>query len=159
MYDPASVWQDPNRSPFTGVPLVDTNKLLEFVALAAVDGVTPTRFPLPFPVVNMETPCLTVTLACVDNNSAGEDAPALPCTDFVLASENAPVRNAYPLSLGDAVEEDFVRMLFLPKASCSGSSFGAMSTLERQDYREIKRRKVLLALEPEGRVFRELSGL
>lgn len=91
----------------------------------------------------MDTPCLTVSLACVDNNSAGEDAPALPCTDLVLASENAPVRNAYPLSLGDAIEDDFVRMLFLPKSS--GSSSGAMSTLERQDYRQLKRRKMLSA--------------
>lgn len=93
----------------------------------------------------MDTPCLTVSLACVDNNSAGEDAPALPCADLVLASENAPVRNAYPLSLGDAVEDDFVRMLFLPKSSGSGSSSGAMSTLERQDYRQLKRRKMLVA--------------
>lgn len=107
----------------------------------------------------METPCLTVTLACVDNNSAGEDAPALPCSDFVLTSENAPVRNAYPLSLGDAVEDDFVRLLFLPKSSCSGSSSGAMSTLERQDYREIKRRRLLAAIAPAGSSFVELPGI
>lgn len=141
--------KDPNRSPFTGVPLVHSNQLLEAVtSFAPVDGKVPTRFPLPFPVVNMESPHLTVTLACIDNNSSGEDASPLPCPDFVFASENACVRNAYPLTLGDAVEDDFMRILFMPRASFAGGagkSGVARATLERQDYRVLKKQRLLLA--------------
>ncbi len=87
----------------------------------------------------MESPHLSVGLACVDNNSSGEETPPLPCTDLVLASENARVRNAYPITLGDDVEDDIARMLFVPKSSGGGV------TLERQDYREIKRRRLAAA--------------
>jgi hypothetical protein len=146
--------QDPNRSPFVGVPLIDTNKLLEAIVLVEVDGAVPTSFPLPFSVVNMEGPRLSVNLACIDNNSAGELVEPLPSADFVLASENARVRSAYTLSLGDAVEEDFVRLLFLPKSS-GGTSGAKRATLERQDYRELKRQR-LQGLESEGR---SLSGV
>ena len=148
--------KDPNRSPFMGAPLIDTNKLLEFIRFDSPEGGAslPTRFPLPFPVVNMDKPYVDVELGCVDNNSAEEDLPrpALACTDFVLASENARVRCAYPISLGDAVESDFMRILFVPKSVSSlsggggsGSSSGiALSSggLERTDYRLAKKRRV-----------------
>lgn len=147
--------KDPNRSPFVGAPLVDTCKLLECVPSAGLgvadgeQGGVRTRFPLPFSVVNMDAPYLDVDLSCVDNNSAGEEVAGLPCGDLVLASENARVRCAYPLSLGDSVEADFMRILFVPKG-CGGSlgsgagGGGAAGGIvrERADYRLMKKRRV-----------------
>jgi hypothetical protein len=98
------------------------------------------RFPLPFPMVNMDRPFVTVDCACVDNNSGGEDASPLPCPDLVLASENAPVRCAYPLSFGDATDDEFMRLLFVPKATRSSAAAGGV--LERNDYRNRKKARV-----------------
>ena len=147
--------KDPNRSPYSGVPIVDSNRLLECVSFTA--GATtqpvPSRFELPFPVVNMDTPYIDITLACVDNNSGGESVAPLPCPDFVLASENACVRCAYPLSLGDATEEGIQRLLFIPKSASSTSAGGgggggtdwrvgvARCSLERTDYRLLKKQR------------------
>jgi hypothetical protein len=136
--------KDPNGIPFAGVPLIDTHRLLEVVTLSDLLERQPrARFPLPFPVVNMDGPFLTVDCACIDNNSAGDDMPPLPCPDFVLASEGAPVRYAYPLSLGDATDDDFMRILFVPKGSrpASAAAF-AGGVLERQDYRLRKKARV-----------------
>ena len=154
--------KDPNGIPYTGVPLIDTNKLLEAVSLPAFwacaggsggEGARP-RFLLPFDVVNMETPFFTVDCATIDNNctgeSGGEKVPPLPCPDMVLTSENAPVRYAYPITLGDAVDPDIMRILFVPKthsslsgASSSGGgggvSAGGGCGLVRTDYRLLKR--------------------
>lgn len=140
--------KDPNRSPFSGVPLIDSSKLLDCVSFApSSPEPIPCRFPLPFSLVHMDSPHIAVDVACVDNNSAGELAQALPCPDFVLASRNAPVRYAYPLSFGDAVEDDIQSLLFVPKQhSCGGGSGDACglskrSTLEPADYRLLKRRR------------------
>lgn len=150
--------KDPNRSPFVGVPLIDTNKLLECVPATLghpdteAGGVVRTRFLFPFSVVNMDAPYLDVTLSCVDNNSSGEPVQGLPCGDLVLASENARVCCAYPLSLGDSVESDFIRLLFVPKggagssggAGCGGGAgmSGGGVARERADYRLLKKRRV-----------------
>jgi hypothetical protein len=137
--------QDPNGIAYAGVPLVDTNKLLEVVTLSELIERQPrARFPLPFPVVNMDAPFVTVDCACVDNNSAGEDAAPLPCPDLVLASENAPVRCAYPLLFGDATDDEFMRLLFVPKAVRPSAAAGAGGggPLERMDYRLRKKARV-----------------
>lgn len=139
--------KDPNRSPFVGAPLIDTNKFLQCINFTPSEpgGSIPTRFPLPFTSGNMDRPFLQVDLACVDNNSSGEDSTPVPCPDLVLASENTPARYAYSLSLGDTVEEDFMRVLFLPKAAGASKSAGSCGRgfLERTDYRLLKKRKVM----------------
>lgn len=148
--------KDPNRSPYVGVPLIDSNKLLQCVQFSLGEsggGAIPTRFPLPIASVgHMDKPYLQIDLSCVDNNSSGEEATPLHCPDFALASENAPTRYAYPLSLGDAVEEDFMRILFLPKAGVGAAAGGGAGgggvglacgrgVLERTDFRLLKRQK------------------
>lgn len=142
--------KDPNRSPFSGVPLVDTAKLLACVTsdLGKLDaaGVPVARFPLPFQMAVMDTPFLGVDLACVDNNSSGEPAPDLPCPDMVLSSENARVRSAYPLSLGDRTEDDIMRLLFVPKCRSMGATGaagggGGRGGLERMDYHLAKKQR------------------
>ncbi len=107
------------------------------------------RFLLPFDVVNMENPFLCVDCATIDNNSGGEEGvPALPCPDMVLASENAPVRYAYPLSLGDATDAEIMRILFVPKthsslaSSASSAGGGSGGSLARLDYRLLKRARL-----------------
>lgn len=121
---------DPNRSPFTGVPLIDTCKLLEFVR---VEGIREGhRFPLPFDFSPLEQPYVTLLPA--------EEAQGVrACEDCVLASENAPTNGgrAYVLTVGDATDESIMRFLFVPKTGPSGGKGMA----GRQDYRLLKKRK------------------
>lgn len=142
--------KDPNRSPYSGVPLIDSSRLLECIRFdSGVQEPVPCCFPLPFTFSNMEVPYVMVDVACVDNNSAGESAPSLPCPDFALASRNAPVRYAYPLSFGDSCVEDILGMLFVPKQASSGAGLGdcgggvgARASLEPVDYRLLKKQRV-----------------
>lgn len=132
--------KDPNRSPYRGVPLLDTARLLACVTNDIRDGVRQFRFP--FEMANMDEPFLSVDPSCVDNNSAGEEVADLPCGDLVLASENARVRNAYPLTIGDKGEEDIMSLLFVPKGSAGSGGAGVRSGLERTDYRLLKKQRV-----------------
>ena len=135
--------KDPNRSPYAGVPLIDSNKLLECVGTLSPTATT--TFPLPFPMGNMDAPYFSVDLACVDNNSAGdEDTAALHCPDFVFSSGSAAgVRYAYPIKLGDAVDDDIMRLLFAPKSVVfAGVGSTKRATLERTDYRLLKKQRV-----------------
>lgn len=139
----SSFVQDPNRSPFTGAPLVDSARLLECVdverLLVGPPG-TVRKFPLPFEVPNMDQPFLGVYGMAVCNlENLTSPPPALPCPDLALASENTPVCKGYTISLGDAVDEEFMRILFVPKKP--NSERGGKAPLDRQDYRELKRLK------------------
>lgn len=123
---------DPNRSPFTGVPLVDTCKLLDFVGTDALrEGQL--RFSFPFDFSPLDKPYLSVALAEESQGARG-------CEDCVLASENAPTNGgrAYVLTVGDATDDSIMRLLFVPK---TGSSAGKGMTAGRQDYRLLKKRK------------------
>ena len=125
---------DPNRSPFTGAPLIDTNRLLECVLAEDITGVVGQRFHLPFDFAPLEKPFLT--LEPVQEEEPGD---ALACTDLVLASENArPGSRSYVITLGDATEEDIMRFLFVPK---SASSAGKSSLRGRQDYRMLSKKR------------------
>jgi hypothetical protein len=129
---------DPNRSPFTGAPLIDSNRLLEFISVDALGQ----RIPLPFDFFPMEQPYLTLTPIPEEPVVAEAGvSPRRPHEDFVLTSENgADGLQAYMISLSDATEEDIMRILFVPKrVAGSGSQFG------RQDYRMLKRRKTINA--------------
>lgn len=127
---------DPNRSPFTGVPLIDTNRLLECVRAEDITGVVGQRFPLPFDFTPLERPFLTLEPIQED------EPPAVPlaCSDLVLASENSsPGTRSYAVTLGDATEEDIMRFLFVPKAA---SSAGRSSSIGgRQDYRMLSKKR------------------
>lgn len=126
---------DPNRSPFTGVPLVDSNSLLQCIRSEDISGVVGQRFSLPFDFSPLERPYLTLEPI---EERAGEEGGARPCEDFALASENTAVSGrAYLLALGDATEEDIMRFLFVPKTGPAG----AKGSTGRQDYRLLKKRK------------------
>ncbi len=125
---------DPNRSPFTGVPLVDSNSLLQCIRSEDISGVVGQRFSLPFDFSPLERPYLTLEPI---EERAGEDS-GRPCEDFALASENTAVSGrAYVVALGDVTEEDIMRFLFVPKTGPSG----AKGSTGRQDYRLLKKRK------------------
>lgn len=125
---------DPNRSPYTGVPLIDTDALLACIQSSELTGVVGQRFQLPFDFSPQEKPFLT--LEPLEDGVENEKSRALD--DLVLASENALVGSrAYVLSLGDATEEDIMRFLFVPKSGASGGQ----SLAGRQDYRMLKKRK------------------
>lgn len=121
---------DPNRSPYTGVPLVDTRRLLDCIQPAASDE--PQCFPLPFQVPTMFSPFIVLDPA----PQASEAPSRLPCEDFVLASEGGEVARAYRLRVGDTQTEDIMRLLFVPKQG------HAQTGPARCDYRRIKRARV-----------------
>jgi hypothetical protein len=126
---------DPNRSPYTGAPLLDTNRLLDCIRAEDITGVVGQRFPLAFDFSPLDKPFLT--LEPVPEEETGEAPRA--CDDMVLASENTHTGGSrtYVLSLGDATEEDIMRFLFVPKAGSSGGK--ALSG--RQDYRMLSRKR------------------
>lgn len=128
---------DPNRSPFTGAPLIHTQRLLEFIRSEDISGVAGQRFGLPFDFSPLERPFVTVEPLDTER----PDGCARPCEDFVLASENAGVAGgrAYALTLGDATDESIMRFLFVPKTAAAGAGGGL--GMGRQDYRLLKRRK------------------
>jgi hypothetical protein len=123
---------DPNRSPFTGAPLVHTQRLLEFVKAEEITGVVGQRFPLPFDFAPLERPFLTL-----EPVERGEGPR--PCEDLVLASENSGTSGGrvYMLTVGDATDENIMSLLFVPKLCASGGGLG----MGRQDYRLLKRRR------------------
>lgn len=129
---------DPNRSPFTGVPLIDSQRLLEFIRVEDITGEAGQRFPLPFDFQPMERPYLALTPVPEDPERTGDEPR--PCSDLALASQNAHVNGdrSYILSLGDATEEDVMSFLFVPKSGAGGAN---RMLLGRQDYRMLKKRK------------------
>ena len=129
---------DPNRSPFTGAPLIDTHTLLECIRADEITGVVGQRFPLPFDFSPLDRPYFTLEPIGEEDLSAGADHPR-PCEDMVLASENGRAGSrAYMLTLSDATEEDIMRLQFVPKSAASGGQGGLAG---RQDYRLLKKRK------------------
>ena len=133
VYNEFLLRNDPNRSPFTGVPLIDTHRLLEFVRTEDfVAGAADQRFPLPFDFSPLDQPFLTL-------EPVVETEGVRPCEDLVLASENAPTHGgrAYVLTVGDSTDESIMRLLFVPK---TGPSAGK-GMAGRQDYRLLKKRK------------------
>lgn len=129
---------DPNRSPFTGAPLIDSHRMLDFIKTDEITGEAGQRFHLPFEFQPMDRPFLDLTPVPEDPEQTG-DLPR-PCSDFSLASENAHVNGdrSYILSLGDATEDNVMSFLFVPK---SGAGGGNRMLLGRQDYRMLKKRK------------------
>ena len=132
---------DPNCMPFTGAPLIDTQRLLEFIKAEAITGEAEQRFPLPFEFAPLDRPYLALTPIPENSDTDGGEG-ARACTDLTMASPNTKLGGgrAYSLSLGDATEGDIQSFLFLPKAA-SGGGGGGRGLLGRQDYRMLKKRK------------------
>ena len=140
---------DPNRSPFTGVPIIDAHRLLDFIKTEDITGEPGQRFRLPFDFFPMDQPYLALTPipeAQSEQSGGGgeEQGTARPCTDLSLTSTNAvsTSERTYRMSLGDATEEDVMSFVFVPKGACSGGAGGHVKLLGRQDYRMLKRRRV-----------------
>jgi hypothetical protein len=131
---------DPNRSPFVGVPLIDSQRLLEFIPTTEITGEPGQRFLLPFDFTPMDKPFIALTPVPEDSARACGDEPR-PCGDFALTSENAHVGGdmTYSLSLGDATDDNVMSFLFVPKRSPGGAN---KMLHGRRDYRLVKRQKV-----------------
>jgi hypothetical protein len=137
VYNEYLLRHDPNRSPFMGAPLVDSNRLLEFIKTEDITGEVGQRFHLPFDFLPMDRPFLALTPVPEDPERGGD--ACRPFSDFAIASPNADLggSRAYTLSLGDATEEDVMSFLYVPKAGAGGGTLNG-----RQDYRTLKRRKL-----------------
>ena len=135
VYNEFLLRHDPNRSPFTGVPVLDTQKLLEFIKAEEIaEG---KRFLLPFDFSPQVQPFLALDRIVEEE----DDAQGKPrsCEDLVITSENTSgLRRNYRLVMGEAEEEDIMRFLFVPK---SAGKPGCGGVSGRQDYRLLKRHK------------------
>ena len=134
---------DPNRSPFTGVPLIDSERLLDFIKTNDITGTPGQRFRLPFDFFPMDQPYLSLTpIAEAPENH--EDGVPRPCSDFSLTSTNAlsSSERTYLLTLGDATDDDVMSFVFVPKGASSTGGVGGVKLLGRQDYRMLKRRRI-----------------
>jgi len=130
---------DPNRSPYTAAPLIDTDALLACIHANEITGVVGQRFHLPFDFSPQEKPFLTLEPLPEESTS---DEKGRGLEDLVLASENAHVESrAYVLTFGDATEEDIMRFLFVPKSNSSGGGNGLGLVAGRQDYRMLNNNK------------------
>ena len=130
---------DPNRSPYTAAPLIDTDALLACIHANEISGVVGQRFHLPFDFSPQEKPFLTLEPLPEESTS---DEKGRGLEDLVLASENAHVESrAYVLTFGDATEEDIMRFLFVPKSNSSGGGNGLGLVAGRQDYRMLNKKR------------------
>lgn len=134
---------DPNRSPFTGVPLIDSERLLDFIKTDDITGKPGQRFRLPFDFFPMDQPYLSLT-PIHEAPENHEDGVARPCSDFSLTSTNAlsSSERTYLLTLGDATDDDVMSFVFVPKGASSAGGVGGVKLLGRQDYRMLKRRRI-----------------
>jgi hypothetical protein len=132
---------DPNRSPFTGVPIIDAQRLLEFIRTDEITGEPAQRFRLPFDFSPMDQPYLSLTPILGASENEDQGVPR-PCSDFSLTSTNAvsTSERTYLLSLGDATEEDVMSFIFVPKGASGGG--GDVKLLGRRDYRMLKKRRI-----------------
>lgn len=122
--------QDENRSPFRGVPLIDTNKFLDFVKIDQ-NSEHNTYCDLPFSMPGLEKPFLRVTLNPMEPIVEGVEQT---CKDLVLASAYVQSSRSYRLNLADANEECILDFSYVPK---SGPQ--SQTGTERPDYRSLKR--------------------
>ena len=134
---------DPNRSPFTGVPIIDTQRLLDFIKTDEITGDPGQRFRLPFDFFPMDQPYLSLT-PILEAPENPEDGVPRPCMDFSLVSPNAVCTSerTYLMTLGDATDEDVMSFVFVPKGASSSGGGGNVKLLGRQDYRMLKKRKI-----------------
>jgi hypothetical protein len=123
---------DPNRSPFVGVPLIDTKALLRCVQ--PLDGAD--TFHLPFAFPPLEGPRLQLD----PQPATCDDGPALTCPDLVLCTDGARFRRGYSLTLRDEGDPDILTFFYVPKRAGAGT--GSAGALERTDYRTAKRARV-----------------
>jgi hypothetical protein len=126
---------DPNRSPYTGAPLLDTNSLLDFIRAEDISGIVGQRFPVGFDFLPLEKPFITLEPVPEEHTGA---APRV-CDDLVLASENTHTNGSrnYLLTMGDATDEEIMRFLFTPKAASTGGT----GLSGRQDYRLLNKKR------------------
>lgn len=122
--------QDENRSPFRGVPLIDTNKFLDFMKIDQTSEAN-TYYDLPFSMPGLEKPFLRATLTPQEPVLDGVEQT---CKDLVLASAYVQCSRRYRLSLADANEECILDFSYVPK---SGPQ--SQTGTERPDYRSLKR--------------------
>ena len=135
---------DPNRSPFTGVPIIDAQRLLDFIKTDEITGEPGQKFRLPFDFFPMDQPYLSLT-PIVEGGADDEGGIPRPCSDFSLVSANtvSAGERSYLMTLGDATDADVMSFVFVPKgASTSGGGAGGVKLLGRQDYRMMKKRKM-----------------
>lgn len=125
--------QDENRSPFRGVPLIDTNKFLEFMKIDQ-NSEANTYCDLPFSMPGLQKPFLRATLTPQDPVLDGVEQT---CKDLVLASAYVQCSRRYRLSLADENEECILDFSYVPK---SGPQ--TQTGTERPDYRSLKRARV-----------------
>ena len=120
---------DKDRLEFRGVPLVNTDVLLDFVDINQEDG-DKTVLNIPFEVPNMTHAQLTVSHSA--DRFDGIFIP--PCGDFVLSSDGAIIDRGYKLWVGSEANPSFMPLLFK-----SSGGAGAKRTIGRVNWDSFSR--------------------
>ncbi len=102
------VRNDKDKSEFRGVPLINTDALLDFVDINQESGEPYTTLNFPFEVPNMTGAQLTVNHE--PERFDGTFVP--PCGDFVLSSDAAVIERGYKLSVGCEANPGFMPIIF-----------------------------------------------
>jgi hypothetical protein len=119
---------DKDLTEFRGVPLVDTDMLLDFVDVNLSGEETCTKLTLPFDMPNFEGASLLInhTPERVDGNDS------ITAPDFVLCSGNTAVDRAYRLWIGNESKPMMMSLLF--RSLGGAGSKRASSRINWNDY-------------------------
>lgn len=99
---------DKDLNEFRGVPLIDTDRLLDFIDVDLESGEDCTKLTLPFEVPNMTSPHLLV----YHEPKRVEGEFELSAPDFVLAAANVNLERAYQMYVGCESNPTFMPILF-----------------------------------------------
>ena len=128
--------QDSGHLEHRAVPLIDTEKLLDFIQVDPRELSSDAReasFAVPYPIPGLVNPRVTLLL-----EPFGQGGVAPPSQDLVLGAGALAFAKGYELVFSDDQDDDLWRMVFMPKQRLSvpggpqGPDFRALKRL-RED--------------------------
>lgn len=143
--------KEPKHLTVKGVPVIDTESLLQFVTLAQeggepVDGGEEVGFKLPFHVPGLENSILHVRPTPIE---PVESAVPRACQDLVLGSCGMQAERAYRFTLVTATGEERFRMLFAPKMAQAVSGAAVPIDFTTADFSSAAGEKRAAVVDPE----------
>lgn len=132
----ADLLQDSGHLEHRAVPLIDTEKLLDFIQVDPRELSSDAReasFAVPYPIPGLVNPRVTLLL-----EPFGQGGVAPPSQDLVLGAGALAFAKGYELVFSDDQDDDLWRMVFMPKQRLSvpggpqGPDFRALKRLREE---------------------------
>jgi len=111
-----NVNKNPSMSPFRGIPIIDTNKLLAFIKTDSLEECT---YKIPFSIPGLPDAQVTIDTAPGQFGSPESD-PEETCTDLVLRSDSLFTERGYHLTFGCPQRANVMKMVFKSVSSGAG---------------------------------------